>query len=218
MDGDGNVLAKGIATAEATFTVAEINADNAADYILSGSPYIEGCQVYDEISGKSVVGSMAMISGADAIKIVLSIDEGVDCSDEGIMFFPSLTKASDEAIATNAATGETVHSGDVLTTDAKGEINLNGLNKLTTNYYVKEIKAPLGYAVNGTLFTLFVDDRGKIENEIDYVMTVYNDHAITLFTGGTGRMMIYIIGGLMLVVLGGLWAARRRKGIDRKNP
>lgn len=110
---------------------------------------------------------------------------------------------------TDSACKNVATNGDEATTDENGKATFTGLAAGT--YYLKETKAPAGYNLNSTVFTITVAEDGSGSTEGVYSQTV-NDYPLeTPNTGGMGTMMFTIGGALLIACAGVLFLVVRRK-------
>ena len=102
----------------------------------------------------------------------------------------------------------------VLTTDASGKIEIDGLDADT--YYLREVKAPDGYNKLATDVEVVITGATKDEtsSELTYttvVAKVLNQSGTELpSTGGIGTTVFYVVGGLLVVGAFILLVSKRR--------
>ena len=96
----------------------------------------------------------------------------------------------------------------------KGRIDVEGLKAGT--YYLKETKAPDGYNLLKKPVTITIDSEGKIyvdgSGEVNNGDVRVQNNSGTLLpnTGGVGTTMIYLIGGVLVLGSGVVFATKRR--------
>ena len=116
--------------------------------------------------------------------------------------------------ATVPAEGENWPANTVLTTNAQGRIEIDGLDADT--YYLREIKAPDGYNKLADDVEIVITGATKAEGSdaLTYqtlVAKVNNQTGAELpSTGGMGTTIFYVIGSLLVVVAGVLLVTRKR--------
>ena len=101
----------------------------------------------------------------------------------------------------------------VLTTDAKGKIEIDGLDADT--YYLREVEAPAGYNKLADDVSITITGATTNEqNELTYttvVAKVNNQSGTELpSTGGIGTTIFYVLGGVLAVGAVALLIAKRR--------
>ena len=106
-------------------------------------------------------------------------------------------------------------AGTILTTDANGKIEIDGLDADT--YYLREIEAPAGYNKLADDFKVVIKGATKEEsNQLTYttVIAEVNNQSGTVLpsTGGVGTTIFYVLGGILAVGAAVLLIARKRAG------
>ena len=101
--------------------------------------------------------------------------------------------------------------------EVDGQIIIGSL-KSDTLYHFQETIPPVGYVQNDEIYDVIVGKDGQINmNHEDCIMRVPNTPTksikgqIHLHTGGTGRTVLYVVGGVMAVALLGVVALRKKK-------
>ena len=118
-----------------------------------------------------------------------------------------------------AAEGETITwpANTVLTTDAQGKIEIDGLDADT--YYLREVKAPDGYNKLANDVTVEITGSTTVEGALTYttvVAKVNNQSGTELpSTGGIGTTVFYVVGGLLVVGAFILLVSKRRVGAEK---
>lgn len=138
--------------------------DGYADYIVSQST-VSGTETETDDDGKSYTvytSSISLTNTPDNGQVVITkVEKDTKKPLSGAEF----TVYSD-------ADCQTAVSGAVFTSGEDGKVTISGLN--TGTYYVKETKAPDGYALEDTVYTLTVKARNS-------TLTL-NDNAVTTVT------------------------------------
>lgn len=103
----------------------------------------------------------------------------------------------------------------ILTTDANGKIEIDGLDADT--YYLREIEAPAGYNKLAEDFKVVINGATKEESgNLTYttVTAEVNNQSGTQLpsTGGVGTTVFYVLGGILAVGAAVLLIARKRAG------
>ena len=86
-------------------------------------------------------------------------------------------------------------------------------NLAAGTYELEEISAPFGYVRDTETYSVIVDENGLINLKERCTFTISNEHffRMTLYTGGPGRLLIYLGGMFLLAVLmliGIVWKRR----------
>ena len=128
-------------------------------------------------------------------------------------------KVSEWAAVPAAVNGTiTWPANTVLTTDANGKIEIDGLDADT--YYLREIEAPAGYNMLGEDKEVKVVGATVVEEKLSYTTVVakINNQSGTELpsTGGIGTTIFYILGGVLVVGAIILLVTRKRmSNVDR---
>ena len=107
-------------------------------------------------------------------------------------------------------------SNTILTTDANGKIEIDGLDADT--YYLREIEAPAGYNKLAQDETVVITGAVKAEgpDSLTYTTVVakINNQSGTELpsTGGMGTTIFYVLGSLLVVAAGVLLVTKKRMG------
>ena len=100
----------------------------------------------------------------------------------------------------------------VLTTDANGKIEIDGLDADT--YYLREVKAPAGYNKQKDDTTVVITGATTVEGKLTYstvVAKVNNQSGTELpSTGGMGTTIFYVLGSILVVGAAVLLVTRKR--------
>lgn len=199
----------GYDTIKVTFS-AKVNAD-IADKVLSDLPNTDGLYYGNK-------GNYTYKPFNDTVNVATA---GLD-----------VTKVDGNATSTKIAGAEFTLYKDSACTEAitvdgvtvKATTTTNGNDKFYygthefyftpgVDYFVKETKAPAGYNINATVFTVKAVAKaytavGTVENGA----TVVKDYPVTVpATGGVGTMMFYVGGAALIVCAGVLLFVLKRK-------
>ena len=102
----------------------------------------------------------------------------------------------------------------VLTTDANGKIEIDGLDADT--YYLREVEAPAGYNKLAEDQVVAITGATKVDEVLTYstvVAEINNQSGIELpSTGGIGTTIFYIVGGVLVVGAVVLLVTKKRMG------
>lgn len=100
----------------------------------------------------------------------------------------------------------------VLTTDASGKIEIDGLDADT--YYLREVEAPAGYNKLPSDVQVTITGATTVDGELTYTTVVakINNQSGTELpsTGGIGTTIFYVVGGILVVGAVVLLVARKR--------
>lgn len=199
----------GYDTVKVTFS-AKVNAD-IADKVTKDLPNTDGLYYGNE-------GNFTYKPGNNTVNVATA---GLD-----------VTKVDGNATSTKLAGAEFTLYKDPACTEAiavdgvtvKATTTTNGNDKFyygthefyftpDVTYYVKETKAPAGYNINATVFTVKAVAKaytpvGTVEGNA----TVVKDYPVTVpSTGGMGTMMFYVGGAALIVCAGVLLFVLKRK-------
>lgn len=136
---------------------------------------------------------------------VVKIDGNKPESDTNYLNGAQFTLYSDEACTKNATNGGMKEAKD------NGKVTYTGLAAGT--YYLKETKAPAGFNLNNTKFTVVIADNGTVSVDgktVDHV-TVKDYPIVVPETGGMGTMIFTIVGLSLIACAGVLFVVVRRK-------
>lgn len=132
--------------------------------------------------------------------------------DSGITF-----EKNDEEEITKTNYPTTWPNNTVLTTDANGKIEIDGLDADT--YYLHEVEAPAGYNVLAADFEVTVTGATTVDGKLTYttvVAEVNNQSGTELpFTGGIGTTIFYILGGILVVGAIVLLVTKKRMSAEK---
>lgn len=102
----------------------------------------------------------------------------------------------------------------VLTTDANGKIEIDGLDADT--YYLREVEAPAGYNKLKDDITVTITGATTVEDELTYttvVAKVNNQSGTELpSTGGMGTTIFYVVGSILVLAAVVLLITKKRMG------
>jgi fimbrial isopeptide formation D2 family protein/LPXTG-motif cell wall-anchored protein len=120
----------------------------------------------------------------------------------------NVVKVDGNNTATKLAGAEFKLSGNniakeiTLATDADGKVTFTGLKAGT--YTVQETKAPSGYNLNSTVFTVTISDDGTVTSDGNTIteLTVNDYPLLTPLTGGTGTMVFTVVGISLIACAG----------------
>lgn len=199
----------GYDTIKVTFS-AKVNAD-IADKVLSDLPNTDGLYYGNK-------GNYTYKPGNNTVNVATA---GLD-----------VTKVDGNATSTKIAGAEFTLYKDSACTEAiavdgvtvKATTTTNGNDKFyygthefyftpDVTYYVKETKAPAGYNINSTVFTVkAVAKAYTAVGTVEGNATVVKDYPVTVpSTGGMGTMMFYVGGAALIACAGVLLFVLKRK-------
>lgn len=124
---------------------------------------------------------------------------------------------NDEEEITKTNYPTTWPNNTVLTTDANGKIEIDGLDADT--YYLHEVEAPAGYNVLAADFEVTVTGATTVDGKLTYttvVAEVNNQSGTELpSTGGIGTTIFYILGGILVVGAIVLLVTKKRMSAEK---
>ena len=152
----------------------------------------------------------------DVLKYTMKGDEEVKLADAVFTLSKSIDGTDPIALISEgnnvyrvAKTGETGITQ--ITTDATGAFTIKGLDSDT--YYLTEIAQPAGYNKLADPIKVVIDDHGNVKYNNDYTGTVRVENktgAELPSTGGVGTTVLYVVGGLMVLLAVVLLVTRKK--------
>lgn len=256
---DGNNATKGtdytlttLSEGATTFTVdfgAKYNSAYAGKQVVITYTAIAGQNVStanplsNRVSSSNKTGKIVTVKPVSfMVKKVDDKDNSLGLNDAEFTIYKACTEGTESAVKLTLETGATVYGTSVaqITTGDK-EIEINGIKKTvkgiaTINnldaqetYYVKETKAPDGYSLNDTAYTLTgaalsetkeetITEGGITYSVTTYIYSNFNDQTIKdsklgalPSTGGIGTTIFTVGGCLIMIAAAALFFVNRRK-------
>lgn len=126
----------------------------------------------------------------------------------------------DNVEGTTIATGTSAANTGLVEFKASGDTNAYRFAPGT--YYVKETKAPAGYALSTAVYTVTISDDLTAYSDANSVVNVNGNDGIKNYpvkmpeTGGAGTMMFTIIGGILVLAAGAMFVIIMKKRSSSK--